>query len=225
VASDSPTTTHWWDRLREQVPPEHAFGERRVMQSLIVAVLLVYNAEIVVRLLLDAPAVRVVIAYSFLNYPEVAWPFVPVLNRDALHLGANVLMLVVLAPVESRLSRHGFLVFVAVTAYVSVLCGALWSLTFTEKEFVAFYGISGTVFVMAGYGLVATVRDYRAGEELTASLVYMGVAVIGAVRLDLWALVTVGPLGLNMEHLSGMFTGISIGAILSYSRSLNRKSA
>jgi hypothetical protein len=73
---------------------------------------------------------------------------------------------------------------------------------------------------MAGYGLAATVRDYRAGEELTAPLVYMGVAVVGAVGLDLWALVMVGPLGLNMGHFSGMFTGISTGAILSYSRSL-----
>jgi membrane associated rhomboid family serine protease len=185
VASDSATTARWWDRLREQVPPEYALAEWRVTQSLIATVLLVYNAEILVRLALGAPTVRVAMAYSFLNHPEVAWPLAPVLHRDALHLGANVLMLVVLAPVESRMSRRGFLAFVAVTAYVSVLCGALWSLTFTQKEFVAFYGISGTVFAMAGCGLAATVRDYRAGEELTAPLVYMGVAVVGAVGLDL----------------------------------------
>jgi membrane associated rhomboid family serine protease len=133
-----------------------------------------------------------------------------VLHRDALHLGANVLMLVVLAPVESRLSRRGFLAFVLVTAYVSVLCGALWSLTFTEKEFVAFYGISGTVFAMAGYGLAATVRDYRAGEELTAPLVYMGVAVVGAVVLDLWGVVSGGSLALNMGHVSGVVVGNAI---------------
>ena len=61
-------------------------------------------------------------------------------------------MLAVLAPVEARMSRRGFFACVGVTAYVSVLCGALWSLTFTDKEFVAFYGISGTVFAMAGSG-------------------------------------------------------------------------
>jgi membrane associated rhomboid family serine protease len=215
VASDSTTASRWRERLREHVPSEYALAEWRVTQSLIVAVLLVYNAEVVVRLLLDAPTVRVAMAYSFLNYPEVAWPLAPVLHRDALHLGANVVMLVVLAPVESRMSRRGFLAFVAVTAYVSVLCGALWSQTFTEKEFVAFYGISGTVFAMAGYGLVATVRDYRASAELTAPLVYMGVAVVGAVGLDLWALVTVGPLGLNMGHLTGVVLGITMSSYLS----------
>lgn len=210
MAADSLSISRWRDRLREHVPSEYALDQWRVTQSLIVTVLLVYNAEIVVRLLLDAPTVRVAMAYSFLNHPEVAWPLAPVLHRDALHLGANVLMLIVLAPVESRMSRRGFLVFVGVTAYISVLCGALWAQAFTSEEFVAFYGISGTVFAMAGYGLVASVRDYRAGAELTAPLVYVGVAVVGAVGLDLWALVTVGPLGLNMGHLSGVVAGILV---------------
>jgi membrane associated rhomboid family serine protease len=195
----------------ERVLPEYALDQWRVTQSLIVAVLLIYNTEVVVRLLLDAPTVRVAMAYSFLNYPEVAWPLSPFLHRDALHLASNVAMLVVLAPVESRLSRRRFLAFVTVTAYLSVLCGAVWSLTFTDKEFVAFYGISGTVFAMAGCGLVASVRDYRVGDELTAPLVYMGVAVIGAVGLDVWGLMTVGPLALNMGHASGGMLGCLAG--------------
>jgi membrane associated rhomboid family serine protease len=205
------TAQHWRDTLCDRVPPGYALDQWRVTQMLIVAVLLIYNVEIVVRLLLDAPTIRVAMAYSFLNYPEVAWPFSPLLHRNALHLAANVAMLVVLAPVEARLSRRGFLAFVAVTAYFSVLCGAVWSLTFTEKEYVAFYGISGTVFAMAGYGLVASVRDYRVGNELTAPLVYMGVAVIGAVGLDVWGLVTAGPLALNMGHASGGMLGCLAG--------------
>jgi outer membrane lipoprotein SlyB len=76
--------------------------------------------------------------------------------------------------------------------------------------FVAFYGISGAVFALAGYGLVASVRDYRAGEELTAPLVYMGVAVVGAVVLDVWGVVSGGPLALNMGHISGTAIGVTI---------------
>jgi hypothetical protein len=48
--------------------------------------------------------------------------------------------------------------------------------------FVAFYGISGAVFALAGYGLVATVRDYPAGEELSHSLGLMDVAVTRTVK-------------------------------------------
>ena len=201
------SSQRWRETLRDRILPEYALDEWRVTQLLVVTVLLVYNAEILVRLALGAPTVRVAMAYSFLNYPEVAWPLAPILHRDALHLGANVLMLVVLAPVEARMTRRRFLAFVVVSAYLTVLCGALWSQAFTEKEFVAFYGISGTVFAMAGYGLVATVRDYRAGEELTAPLVYMGVAVIGTVALDVWGAVTGGPLALNMGHVSGLIAG------------------
>ena len=202
------TIQRWRDILHDRVPEEYALEEWRVTQLLIVTVLLVYNAEIVVRLALGAPTVRVAMGYTFLNYPELAWPLSPVLHRDALHLGANVLMLVVLAPVEARMRRREFIALVVVSAYVSVLCGALWSLTFTEKEFVAFYGISGTVFGLAGYGLVASVRDYRAGEEPTAPLVYMGVAVIGTIVLEVWGAVTGGAVALNMGHTSGAVLGV-----------------
>jgi hypothetical protein len=68
VASDSATVSRWRDRLCEHVPGEYALGECRVTQSLIVTVLLVYNAEILVRLALGAPTVRVAMAYSFLNH-------------------------------------------------------------------------------------------------------------------------------------------------------------
>ena len=40
------------------------------------------------------------------------------------------------------------------------------------------------MFAIAGYGLVVSVPDYRAGEELTAPLVYVGVAVIREIVLD-----------------------------------------
>jgi membrane associated rhomboid family serine protease len=211
------SSQRWREILRDRILPEYALEEWRVTQLLVVTVLLVYNAEIVVRLALGAPTVRLAMDYSFLNYPKVAWPLAPVLHRDALHLGANVLMLVVLAPVEARMTRRQFLVLVAVSAYVSVLCGALWLLTFTEKGFVAFYGISGTVFAMAGYGLVASVGDYRAGEEVSVPLAFMGVVVIVAVVLDVWGAVTGGPLALNMGHTTGIALGVSLDFCIKWS--------
>ncbi|MFC5367229.1 hypothetical protein [Salinirubrum litoreum] len=80
-------TDRWRDTLRDRVLPEYALDQWRVTQSLVVAVLLIYNAEIVVRLALGAPTVRVAMAYSFLNYPELPWP---------------------LAPIEARMRTRGF---------------------------------------------------------------------------------------------------------------------
>lgn len=131
-----------WRSLRKRVPQEYTLDGWPVTRWLIITIAL------------GAPTVRVAMGYTFLNYQEFAWPLSPVLHRDALHLGANVLMLGVLGPVEARMRRREFTGLAFVSAYLSVLFGALWSLTFTEKEFVAFYGISETVFAMAGDRLV-----------------------------------------------------------------------
>ena len=116
------TLQRWRDTLRDRVPEEYALEEWPITRSLMVIVLLVFTAEILVRLALGAPTVRVAMAYSFLNYPEVAWPLAPVLHRDALHLGTNVAMLAVLAPVEARMHRRRFLAIIVLSGYLTVRC-------------------------------------------------------------------------------------------------------
>jgi hypothetical protein len=49
--------------------------------------LLVYGVQIVVPLALGVLIVGVAVAYSVLNYPEVAWPLSPIFHRDEIHLG------------------------------------------------------------------------------------------------------------------------------------------
>jgi membrane associated rhomboid family serine protease len=183
----------------------------RVTQTVAVGVVLLFAAELVVLSALGAASVRSLLAYLFLLVPEVMWPLAPFLHRDLVHLGSNFAMLVALAPVEARVPRRQFVAFLLVSAYVSTLLGAAWSLHFSARDFVAFYGVSGVVFAMAGYGLVASLHDRRRGVEPHPVLLAVGLALVGAVGFEIFRFLLAGPLGLNMSHVSGAVAGVVVG--------------
>lgn len=181
---------------------------------LILGVSLIFLLELAVVHFLDAPSVKVLMDYLFIHYPLSMWVLAPFLHRGVGHFAANVGILWLLLPAESYLSdrSYGGLFFGA--GVFSTYFGGWYLLMYGSKPNVAFYGISGFVYGLAGFALLYTVFSNRSWKDADWITFSIGLSALIVVGIDL--LTAIGsPLALNPGHLFGFAFGITVWTAVS----------
>lgn len=141
------------DSIRDAIDQYRA-SDAPITRTLIWVVAIVFAAEVVVATFFGTRSIRVLATGSFKLHPELAWLAAPILHAGVGHALANIAGLVIVGiPLEKHFSQRRFVIFIIATAYGSTLIGGLFQAAFTTNQ-VAMYGISGTVYAMAGFGLV-----------------------------------------------------------------------
>lgn len=184
-----------------------------VTYGLIWIVTAVFAAEVALTVLFGVRSIRVFATGSFKLHPELAWLFAPVLHAGSRHFLANIAGLLVLGvPLEQQVRPRGFVVFILATAYLSTLGGWLAKAAFTTTP-IAVYGISGTVFALAGYALVHFSRytDRLSAFEWVAML--FGLAAAVTVAYDSFNGPYLHPEWINGGHATGLVIGLIAGVV------------
>ena len=184
-----------------------------VTYGLIWVVTTIFAIEVVFTALFGVRSIRVLATGSFKLHPELAWVFAPILHAGSRHFLANVGGLLVLGiPLEQHFTKRRFGSFILATAYLSTLGGWLAQAMFTTAP-IAVYGISGTVFALAGYALVHSCRanDRLPAFEWIAMLVGLAAAV--TVAYDPITGQYLHPGWINGGHATGMMIGLLVGVV------------
>jgi len=184
-----------------------------VTYGLILIVTAVFAAEVALTVLLEVRSIRVFATGSFKLHPELAWLFAPILHAGGRHFLANVGGLLVLGiPVEQQVTTRRFWIFLLATAYLSTLGGWLSKAAFTTTP-IAVYGISGTVFALAGYALVHFGRDTDRLPAFEWVAMLFGLAAAVTVAYDLFTGQYLHPEWINGGHTTGLVIGLLAGVV------------
>lgn len=195
------------DQIRTYIC-EYRDSDSPVTLTLIGVVIGVFLVEIWFGTLGPAENIEVFATGIFGVAPEVAWPFAPFLHQGFLHFTANCLGLFILGyPIEQVSSSRWYLIFVATSAYGSIVGGAVILHLFSDQQ-VAFYGISGIVFALSGYALVRFFQKKNRRESENASLL-IGISALLLLLIDFASGPYFTPRWVNGGHISGFMIGIT----------------
>lgn len=175
----------------------------------------VFLVELYYTVATPAAAPVELVAYWFIHQPAVMWSIAPFVHRGVLHFGVNVLALVLVSPLEARLSRREFLILLLGTGFIPVYADGIKIVIVSSKPHAAAYGISGFVFGLLGFALVCLGWAYRRDGGLgNWEWIIAGLAVSAPVTV-LVDLVTAypDPLAFNVSHFGGLCIGILLGVV------------
>lgn len=192
---------------------QYRTADAPVTMTVIWVVTAVFAAEVALTVLFDVRSIRVFATGSFKLYPEIAWLFAPILHAGIRHLLANIGGLLVFGiPLEQHFRNRGFGLFILATAYLSTVGGWLAQAVLTTTQ-VAVYGISGTVFALAGYALIYFGRatDRIPAFEWVAML--FGFAAAVTVAYDPFTGPYLHPGWINGGHTTGLVIGLLAGVV------------
>ncbi|TQQ79148.1 rhomboid family intramembrane serine protease [Halonotius terrestris] len=192
---------------------QYLAADAPVTLTLIWIVAAVFAGEVALSVLLGTQSIRVLAVGSFKLHPEIAWLAAPVLHAGFGHVLTNIGGLAILGiPLEQHFSKRQFGIFVIVTAYLSTAIGGVFIAAFTADQ-VAMYGISGTVYAMAGVAIVqfCSSRNPPRGFEWIALLLAISAAV--TVVLDPFTGPFFHPDWINGGHTGGLVTGLIVGLL------------
>jgi len=182
-----------------------------VTLTLIWIVTAVFAVEVALTVLFGVRSIRVFATGSFKLYPELAWLFAPVLHAGLGHFLANIVgLLAVGIPLERHFTPGRFGGFLLATAYLSTLGGWVAKTVFTTIP-IAVYGISGTVFAVAGYALIHFGRSSEPLKAFEWIAFLVGVAVAVTVGIDLLTGPFLHPDWINGGHATGLLIGVLAG--------------
>ena len=195
------------DSIRDAIDQYRA-SDAPITRTLIWVVAIVFAAEVVVATLFGTRSIRVLAIGSFKLHPELAWLAAPILHAGVGHALVNIAGLAIVGiPLEKHLSQRRFVIFIIATAYGSTLIGGLFQAAFTTNQ-VAMYGISGTVYAMAGFGLV----QFRSSDGSIPATewvaVLLGVSAAVTVLFDPFSGPYFHPDWINGGHAGGFFIGV-----------------
>ncbi|MFC7097790.1 rhomboid family intramembrane serine protease [Halobaculum marinum] len=196
-------------RLRDQYRAAHT-GTTLTLVALTSAVFLL---QLVGTALTGADSVRQLTAYLFLEGGDAVYLLSLFLHRGPLHFLSNVLVLLVLAPQERHFSPGGYWTFVATAAVASLATGYAVLLAYSPQPNVAFYGISGLGYALAGFALARGVRFRDGLSELDLVAAAVGVTSTVAVAANLLVSLPDAPVAVNGGHLAGVVVGLATGAV------------
>jgi len=205
-----------------------------VTRQLIILIVGVFICEILLSIFLSLRSVQVFATGLFGVYPWLAWSLSPLLHRGVPHFLSNFFFLVLVGvPIEKHWSSwKRYSIFLVATGYITILSGALILQSSTDQS-VAFYGISGVVYAIAGFSLTHLPRcridtEIEMGhsignEEIVTRIrsldlnwvekfaVIVGVITLLSVILDLLTGLYIEHQGINGGHLSGFVIGATVG--------------
>jgi len=196
---------------------DNLYEEAPVTYSLIGVITGVFLIEIWLTHSLSLRGIRVLAAGIFATNPLLAWSISPFLHNGFSHFLANTLLLFALGvPVERHWSWWKYAGFLIFSGYISIGFGAGNILLFSDKQ-AAFYGISGSVFALAGFALVHLLQDHSRLKRNELLAVLGGIAALLTVLIDPLTGPYFGPSWINGGHLSGFVVGSLVGWLRSSS--------
>lgn len=199
------------NRLRE-VLSQYKSRPSPYSQILILGITLVFFLQFSLARLLDASSVEILMPYLFINYPLPLWILAPFLHRDLGHLLVNVSLVVLLLPLESRISKKTFASIIIISGYLATYAAGLYLLAFGNKPNVSYYGTSGFVYGLSGFALLKTpTLSNREDPDWITFLV--GFSALIVVVGDLLSFFE-SPLALNPGHVFGFLGGVGIWTAL-----------
>lgn len=196
------------DTLRKAVT-QYRTVEASTTRTLIWVVAIIFSIEILMTPIFEIQSIRVFATGLFKIEPELAWILAPVLHAGFRHVLANIGGLVLIEfPLEQHFTKRRFAMFIIGTAYISIMGGWLAQTMFTTNQ-IAVYGISGTVYALAGYALVHFGRstDRLFAFEWIAMMFGLGAAV--TVVLDPFTGPYLHPDWINGGHATGFLIGVT----------------
>jgi membrane associated rhomboid family serine protease len=195
------------DTLRKAVT-QYRTVEASITRTLIWVVAIMFSSEIFVTAIFGIRSIRVFATGLFKIKPELAWMLAPVLHAGFKHVLTNIGGLVLMGfPLEQHFTKRRFAIFVIGTAYLSTMGGWFAQTMFTTNQ-IAMYGISGTVYALAGYGLVhfGLSTDRLSAFEWIAMMFGLGAAV--TVVIDPFTGPYLHPDWINGGHATGFLIGV-----------------
>jgi membrane associated rhomboid family serine protease len=182
-----------------------------VTLTLIWIVTTVFAAEVALTVLFGVRSIRVFATGSFKLYPELAWLFAPVLHAGLGHFLVNIGgLLTVGIPLELQFTNRRFGIFLLATAYFSTVGGLVAKAVFTTTP-IAVYGISGTVFALAGYALIHFGRSSEHLKAFEWVALLVGFAAATTVAVDFFTGPYLHPEWINGGHATGFMIGVLVG--------------
>jgi membrane associated rhomboid family serine protease len=173
----------------------------------------IFIGEIFLATLIGTSSVEVFATGLFKLYPMIAWPLAPFLHQGVVHFTSNVVGLILFGlPVEDELSSRQYAVFSVVVAALSTALGAVLMASGTTKP-IAFYGISGVVYALAGFAFVHFATHESRMEVIEWIAFVGGAAAVLHVGFDVLTGLLISGNTINGGHLTGLIVGISVSRL------------
>ena len=208
-----PESGDGWDAFVARLRTQYRSAHTSTTLTLVALTSAVFVCQLAVTALVGADSVRQSTAFLYLEGGDAVYLLSLFLHRGPLHFLSNVLVLLVLAPQERHFSPGGYWAFVATAAVASLGTGYAVLLAFSPQPNVAFYGISGLGYALAGFALVRGVSVRRGLAELDLVAAVLGVTSTVAVAANLLANLPGDPVAVNGGHLAGLLVGLAFGAV------------
>jgi membrane associated rhomboid family serine protease len=206
------------DRLLHPKPGAHlmrALSQYRDMEApwtfgVVSVVSGIFILEVLLTIAVGAPSVEVIATGLFGVAPLVAWPLSPVIHQGIVHFGANIGGLLLFGiPLEAELYDRTFVTLVVLSAVGSTIVGSLlFSLTTTGP--IAYYGISGVLYALAGFAVITYGRKPNSLEPIEWLALLGGVSAGIAVGGDVLSGVMLTDQTINGGHASGLLIGLGL---------------
>jgi len=192
---------------------EYLEANATVTYVLMTVVAAVFLTEVVLAAVLGLQNVRIFATGLFGIHPWIAWPFSPVLHRGILHFAATLTGLTVVgSPIEKYWDRRRYAAFLTLTAYITVLSGAVFMSVFSDEQ-LAFYGTSGVIYALAGFSLTHLTKRHDDLNLVEWLAVVIGIAALIDVLIDPLTGPYFAPNWINGGHTSGFVIGSAIGLL------------
>ncbi|MFC7069807.1 rhomboid family intramembrane serine protease [Halobaculum lipolyticum] len=210
---DVPESADDWNAFVSRLVAQYRAAHTSTTLALVALASTVFAIQLAGVALTPADSVRQLTAYLYLGGDDAVYLLSLFLHRGPLHFLSNVVVLLVLAPQERHFSPGGYWSFVAVAGVGSLAAGYAVLLAYSPEPNVAFYGISGLGYALAGFALARGLRFRRTLTELDVVAAVVGVSSAVEVAANLLVNLPTAPVAVNGGHLAGLLVGLAVGAV------------
>lgn len=170
----------------------------------------IFVLEVFLTIAVGAKSVEVIATGLFGVAPLIAWPLSPFIHQGIFHFSANIGGLLLFGiPLEAQLADSKYVTLLGVAAVVSTVVGSiLFSVTTTGP--IAYYGISGVLYALAGYAVTHYTRKPDSLEPIEWLALLGGVSAGVAVVSNILMGVVLSEHPVNGGHVSGFVIGLAL---------------
>lgn len=208
-----PDSQEEWEAVVSAFVDQYRAARKGTTLFLLLVTSTVFVGQLLGTLATGAPSVEALTAFLYLRGGDSVYLLSLFLHRGVPHFLSNVAVLLALAPQERHFTETGYWAFVATAAVVSLGTGYAILLAYSPQPNVAFYGISGLGYALAGFALVRGVRYRHDIAEIDVVAAVLGVSSVVEVTANLLFTLPHAPVLVNGGHLSGLVFGLLVGAI------------
>ncbi|SHG43825.1 rhomboid family intramembrane serine protease [Halobaculum gomorrense] len=210
---DRPAPTADWRAFVATLRRQYRTARIRTTLTVVALTSAVFLLQLLATWATDAPSVRALTAFLFLEGGDAVFLLSPFLHRGTAHFLSNVLVLLVLAPQERHFSPGGYWLFLVAAATLALGVGYAVLAAYSPAPNVAVYGISGLGYALGGFALTRAVGNPDDASEVDLIAAVIGVSSVITVVVNLLTSLPGSPAGVNGGHLTGLAFGLLVGAL------------